>query len=187
MKPTFDDLFEENQKLRAFAATAKQDLARLEAESRRYLEQYIRVEQQNTNLMNLYVASFRLHAATERADVIDAIKEIVINLIGSEEMAVLELDATRSRLELIASVGDVPAAHDTITKCVRNGEIFIAPDTGITACIPLKIGRNVIGAIAIFRLLAQKSGIEDLDRELFDLLATHAATALYRTSLLGVA
>jgi hypothetical protein len=37
----------------------------------------------------------------------------------------------------------------------------------------------VSGAIALFRLLPQKSGIEAVDRELFELLATHAATALH--------
>ena len=37
--------------------------------------------------------------------------------------------------------------------------------------------------IAIFGLLPQKGGIEDLDRELFDLLATQAAFALYCTGL----
>ena len=37
--------------------------------------------------------------------------------------------------------------------------------------------------IAIHRLLAHKAGLEPLDHELFDLLATHAATALYCTSL----
>jgi hypothetical protein len=41
----------------------------------------------------------------------------------------------------------------------------------------------VTGAIAIYRLLPQKSGFEEVDRELFELLATHAATALYCTSL----
>jgi GAF domain-containing protein len=41
----------------------------------------------------------------------------------------------------------------------------------------------VTGAIAIFRLLPQKVGLEEVDRELFELLATHAATALYCTQL----
>ena len=53
----------------------------------------------------------------------------------------------------------------------------------LTACIPLVLDGKVTGAIAIFRLLPQKAGIEDVDRELFDLLATHAATALYCTSV----
>ena len=39
------------------------------------------------------------------------------------------------------------------------------------------------GFIAIYRLLSHKTALEPLDHELFDLLATHAATALYCTSL----
>jgi hypothetical protein len=38
---------------------------------------------------------------------------------------------------------------------------------------------EVTGAIAVFRLLGQKQGLEDIDLQLFDLLASHAATALY--------
>jgi hypothetical protein len=49
--------------------------------------------------------------------------------------------------------------------------------------VPLKLEGKVMGVIAIFRLLPQKGGIEDLDRELFDLLATQAAFALYCTGL----
>ena len=51
------------------------------------------------------------------------------------------------------------------------------------ACVPLKLDDKVTGVIAIFGLLPQKGGIEELDRELFDLLATQAAFARYCTGL----
>ncbi|MCU1350031.1 MAG: hypothetical protein JWO56_3061, partial [Acidobacteria bacterium] len=38
-------------------------------------------------------------------------------------------------------------------------------------------------AIAIFTLLPQKPGLEPVDIELFDLLASHAASALYVTRI----
>jgi len=41
----------------------------------------------------------------------------------------------------------------------------------------------VTGAIVIFRLLTQKPGLEEVDHEIFDLLASQAATALYCTRL----
>ena len=56
-------------------------------------------------------------------------------------------------------------------------------EPGLTACIPLKLEDRVVGAIALFRLLPQKSGFESLDMELFELLGTHAATALYASGL----
>jgi len=37
--------------------------------------------------------------------------------------------------------------------------------------------------VAIFRLLPQKTGLVALDHELFELIATHAARALYCTEL----
>jgi GAF domain-containing protein len=49
--------------------------------------------------------------------------------------------------------------------------------------VPLKLGDQLVGALALFRLLPQKAGFEPLDRELFELLATHAATALYSSEL----
>ena len=189
----------ELQRYAAERATLDRQLQTIEAEGRRYLEQYISVEQQNANLANLYVASFRIHSALERAEVVEGIKEIIVNLIGSEELAILEFDRTRSHLELIGSFGideqryaRVPSGRGIIGECLRTGDIFVAPDgipsagndgQPMIACIPLKVCDVVIGAIAIFRLLGQKNGIEELDRELFNLLATHAATALYCASL----
>jgi hypothetical protein len=173
-------------------------LHQIEAEGRRYLEQYISVEQQNADLANLYVTSYRLHSALQRDEVIAGIQEIIINLVGSEELAIFEFDGARSHLHLIASVGvdqaryeRIPAGRGIIGECIRTGEIFIAPqgipaavEEGLlTACIPLMVGTVPIGAIAIFRLLGQKSCLEEVDRQLFSLLATHAATALYASSL----
>jgi hypothetical protein len=75
---------------------------------------------------------------------------------------------------------------------VTSGETFIRDndisasvpfEEHLTACVPLKLDGQVKGAVAIFRLLPQKPGIEDLDRELFDLLGSHVAMALYCTSL----
>ena len=46
-----------------------------------------------------------------------------------------------------------------------------------------KLDGRPVGAIAIFRLLPQKAGFETVDYELFDLLATHGATALHCSGL----
>ena len=40
---------------------------------------------------------------------------------------------------------------------------------------------RVTGAITVFNLLGQKPGLEPVDLQLFDLLASHAATALHCT------
>jgi hypothetical protein len=51
----------------------------------------------------------------------------------------------------------------------------------LTAVVPLQLAGQVTGVISIFRLLPQKPRFEDLDHELFDLLASHAAMALHCT------
>jgi len=178
----------------------QQELRQIEDESRRFSARYAEVEQENSNLANLYVASYRLHGTAERQEVLTVIQEIVANLIGSEELAVYELNPEGSALALIDSFGIEPERHRTVPTgagliggTVLSGETYISDgsrppgglpqETDLTACIPLKLDGRVTGAIALFRLLPQKAGFEAVDRELFDLLATHAATAIYCSGL----
>jgi len=175
----------------------KKHLAETQAENRRFSEQYIEVEQENSNLANLYVASYRLHGTLDRGQVLEVIQEIVINLIGSEEMAIFEMEQDNEALRLISSFGVNPEplklvslGRGAIGTSAESGEIAIwspadSPEgeQGLTACVPLKLDGRVTGAIAVFGLLPQKQDLGSLDRELFDLLATHAATAMYCTSL----
>jgi hypothetical protein len=203
-------LFDENQNLKklvaeleftlsqreSLEAMLKRRVAAIEEESRQFSERYLEVEQQNTDLANLYVASYQLNGTLDRERIVASIQEIIINLIGCEELGIWELDDAFDVLGLIGSFGidagawaAVPLASGVIGAVASTGERFIAGETepasgretGLTACIPLKLDDRVVGAIAIFRLLDQKQGLEPLDFELFDLLASHAATALVCT------
>ncbi len=165
-------------------------------------EDYSRIVQQNNDLANLYVASHRLHATLHRQEVIAVIQEIVVNLIGSEEMVIFEMDREDAVPRMISAIGIEPdfveqlsrgifLGTGTIAKVARSGESYLASeseplersslDENLTACIPLVLDEKVIGVIAVFRLLGQKPGLQPLDYELFDLLGSHAATALYCT------
>jgi len=164
-------------------------------------QEYRALEEQSTNLANLYVASYQLHGTVELPQVLAAILEIVTNLIGSEEIAVFEMNDEATALRLLTSVGidpeplqEIPVGDGLIGACARTAEIFVAREgaesggrvpheRSLSACIPLKLSQRVSGAVALFRLLPQKSELGALDRELFELLATHAATALYCASL----
>lgn len=175
-------------------------LARMETENRQFSGRYIEVEQQNANLANLYVASYRLHSTLSRQEVLAVIEEIIINLIGSEEMIIFEIDADRAHLRLAASFGidaeryrSIPIGKGVIGQVVLTGQPYLAEhqadqtaileEPDLTACLPLRFGNTINGAIAIFRLLPQKQGLVSLDYELFDLLGTHAAASLYCTWL----
>lgn len=145
------------------------------------------LEQQNANLTSLYVASYQLHGTLDRQAVVMAMQEIIVNLVGSEHFAVYELDGSGRGFELVASVGeDRRPDFDSgpVAEALRSGEIRIGEPGGpVAACVPLKRDSTVTGLVVIHGLLPHKGSIEPLDHELFDLLATHAATALYCTSL----
>lgn len=179
-------------------ADLQKRLLEIERESRRFEEQFVEVERQNSNLANLYVASYQFAGTLDRDRVLQVIQEILANLVGSEEIAVFELDEEGAALRLLAANGVEGGAFSRVAKgagvigtVAASGETWIAGESApaegaeehLTACVPLRLEDKVTGAIAIFRLLPQKSGLEPVDRELFDLLATHAAMALYCTGL----
>lgn len=199
LREELDRIYHEQSDLR-------RQLAEVEAANQHSSRQYFEVEQQNNNLANLYVASYQLHSTLDRGEVLAAIKEIVINLIGSEELAIYELGSDGTVLRLVGSFGIDPVEYATVPlqsgtmgiigRTAVSGEIHLpgSPGKGIdlarvpreanlTACVPLKLGDQVSGALAIFRLLPQKNGLEAIDYELFNLLAAHAGTALYLTRL----
>jgi RNA binding exosome subunit len=194
------ELESERDRSRQTEVMLKERLEAIEQESRSFSARYVEVEQQNTNLANLYVASYQLHGTLDRERVLGAIKEIVINLIGSEELAIWEIDGEFDAMVLIDSYGidrDKWAAlplntPGVISIVAATGESYIGgkslvhlheQEQRLTACIPLKLDDRVIAVIAIFSLLQQKTGLEPLDFELFDLLASHGATALHCTRL----
>jgi hypothetical protein len=174
--------------------------ARTSQPSQAMAQQYAFIKEQNANLANLYVASYRLHETLSREDVLTTIQEILANMVGSEEIGIFERDPAGEKLTLLWSSGlDEPryrtlsARAGLIGRSTTSGEIYLAKDDGragalphedrLTACVPLKLNGNVTGAIAVFGLLQQKPALTRVDEEVFELLATHAATALYCTEL----
>src|SRR5262249_23531089 len=160
----------------------------------KFFDEYMEVEIQNNNLANLYVASYRLHGSVERKEVISAIREIIINLIGCEEFGIFEIGGASPDLKLISAMGidaydhkllsrdsavirGAMEARESFVARLPNGEGKIEGLPPVTACIPLVLNEDVIGAIVLFRLLPQKAGLLDSDHELFNLLGTQAATA----------
>jgi len=163
-------------------------------------EEYAIVETQNNHLASLYTATYSLHGTLDREELLCVIQEIVLNLIGSEEFGIFELDRDGA-LQLVASTGLEGASYENLSPedgiighTVRTGSQYlpgqdateIVPasyESELTACVPLRVGDQTTGAIAVFRLLAQKRGLEPVDYELFDLLGNQAAVALYAASL----
>jgi hypothetical protein len=152
---------------------------------------------QNTSLVQLTVASQLLAASLERDGVLSAIEEVVVNMIGSEEFAIFDLDRDGESLNLARLRGidagspRLRLATGALRYAAQSGKTLVAkgrrataesPDGGLTAAVPLKIDTQVTGVVAIFRLLEQKSGLDPTDHELFEVLSRQAAMALYSTA-----
>lgn len=172
---------------------------KVEEENKDFALKYVEVEEINNALANLYVASYQLHSTLDFEEVLRIILEIVINLIGAEVFAILLIDDKSNDIVPVSAEGvpldAVPKARfgeGIIGSVAKEGESYFAADIsgdGDVAkgepivCIPLKIKEHVIGAIAIFSLLTQKEGFTNVDYELFNLLAGHAATAIFSARL----
>lgn len=168
----------------------RERVAELEAETQRISDEYVAVQERSTELTQLYVALERLHGGASRADTLAAIQEIVINLVGSEELAVFE--RRDGALSLVHAFGVPPRVLDALRLAegalgtAAAGKLYVAgregpPASGeedLTAAIPLRAGDELTGVIAIFRLLGHKPVLSESDDAVFDLLGTHAGLAL---------
>lgn len=177
----------------------KERYAKVEAENRDFAEKYVEIEQENNNLANLYVASYQLHSTLDFDEVLKIVLEIIINLIGAERFAIYLMNEKTNELEPVASEGmslyDLPRfilGESIVGRVAKDGESYFAESLKGSSmmetenpivCIPLKIKEHVIGVIAIYSLFVQKKQFSPVDYELFNLLAGHAATAIFSAKL----
>jgi LytS/YehU family sensor histidine kinase len=86
----------------------------------------------------------------------------------------------------------VKLGEGTLGTVAKEGESYFSEATAYTetvdarspmVCIPLKIKEHVIGVISIYSLFIQKQQFSNVDYELFNLLAGHAATAIFSSRL----
>jgi hypothetical protein len=131
----------------------------------------------------------QLHGAADEAEVRTTIKEIVANLLGSEEVGLFR-GPVAGALSLVDGIGVDPARHPAIVaasplvrEALTLGRTCVATGGSVVACVPLVRDERVTGAIVLFGLLPQKAGLEPADHELFDLLSTHAALALHQAEV----
>jgi hypothetical protein len=136
-----------------------------------------------------------MRAAVDYGDVIEAISEIILNLIGSEEYALFTVDNASSALILVHSHGVDDAVYhkillgagpigcavlrDEVSIAGSPPEVWRVEESDLTACIPLRVEGTLTGAIAIFGLLPQTLGVDAIDRDLLTLLGSLAALALH--------
>ena len=173
-------------------------IQQVEAENLDFANRYVEIEAENNQLANLYIASYQLHSTLDFAEVLQVISEIIINLIGAEQFAIMLLDQKTGRLQAVTAEGleleKLPAVvlgQGVLGRVALGGENHFIDDIesyridleNPLVAIPLKIKEHVIGVIVIYGLLVQKQRFAEVDYELFTLLAGHAATAIFSSNL----
>jgi hypothetical protein len=192
----------------AFAKIGKKAAAaladQLEERSRDYLRhcsETIPASDRDTTWSRLYAATHRLRLAVlslgaNNIAVADAVLEIGSNLMGCEEIAVVELDPDHKSITILTSVGiTAEQRHALNTHAakfsaeVSRGQVclvdkknaadqFLA-SLGITALVPLSPSQSVEGAIVFFNLLSHRHGFDSVDRELLGLLSIYVGPCLF--------
>lgn len=172
------------------------DPTALQAQLTRLREDKRRLEQRVSRLMRLFTISQTLHEPRDRPALLVALTDIVVNIIGAEELAIFELDPGGGMLTLRSSQGipaerfqRVPLGEGHIGRCALSGQTYLAgrEDAALgpgdlpapSSCVPLLLGERVLGVVAIFKLLSHKVGYSPTDRELLAQLSVEGGRALY--------
>jgi hypothetical protein len=173
-----------------------------EAVSTEFSARFQEVETQFANLANLFVASSQLHSSLTPRGVTRRIKEVLAQLVGAESYCVYLTNTDSTELVPIASEGvpgdrlvNIRVNGSGIGNVVQKGVADVREDRDTSrgsvenpaAVVPLTLDEKVVGVIAIFATLAQKTRFDTIDFELFKLLGQHAAAALVSASLFAQA
>jgi|ERR1041385_1797227 hypothetical protein len=175
-------------------AGIEQDLRHL---SLRYMRQSVELplnHEDKSVRAKLYAAAKALQQAVRENMVADAIFEIGSNLMGCEQIALL---VTWERQDRVAFLGSVGLNPEQLQAIRRNAKQIIGEDPadsmyiktgaddrsflsslGVTARIPVRLDSTRKGAIVLFDLLPQRTGLDSGDRELLKLLCAYAGPCL---------
>src|SRR5262249_22785033 len=125
-----DELLRENAVLRDENARLAQELEAqrersqaIEKVSTEFEDRYLEIEKQNGNLASLYIATYNLHSTLDFTELLRLLREIVVNLVGSESFGVYARSAIDdARLELLAGEGLDLEAQRTLRSIGIVGE-----------------------------------------------------------------
>ncbi|MCP4200902.1 MAG: GAF domain-containing protein [bacterium] len=171
-------------KLKANLIAAEQDMDELAT-------RLVDTENQRGRLMNLYVATYQLHATLDVEEVTTTIAEISRELVGAEKFALLMRDDGHAKCEIALAQGldtdDERFAGDyylggdpQVDRTLQDGVLRMDIEEGsdALAVVPLTVQGAIVGAVVVLKLFDHKSAFTPDDRDLLDLLAAHAASAL---------
>lgn len=172
--------------------TLEQSLGEAQGAERSLSERLAAAEERAARVTGLYVATYQLHASLDPSDVRATIGEIASNLLGAERFVVLLRPAPGSPCEVALDQGAAESSElftggryvgrdAMIDAALTDGVLRIAesPKAAVLAVVPLVVQDSVFGALVILSLLRHRGSFAEHDRDLLDLLAAHAASALF--------
>jgi hypothetical protein len=144
--------------------------------------------------LRLAAARKRLAECSGQTDAIEALREIVSNLLGSEEMALFHGDCRTADFRTLWSFGIDPEKYnlpETLTEKglqrMGRGECHVEADAGkhhgsrnARAFVPIRVANDTVAVLAILQLLPQKDSFDRADMDLLTLLSSEAGKALFR-------
>jgi GAF domain-containing protein len=196
------ELVQKIERLEAEKSDLLSRTTRAEQNAHQFTTRVQEVESEFSNLANLYVASNQLHSSLSPRGVTRRIKEVLAQLVGAERYSMYLANVDMTELVPIASEGvpgselsPVPIADSRLGEVFRSGEAKVEEEKNPSqgdlnrpaAVIPLVVDERVVGIIAIFSTLSQKTRFDAVDFELFRLLGQQAAAALVSASLFAQA
>jgi hypothetical protein len=153
-------------------AAATLPLERLARERDEALARASLAEQRNDQLLRLCVSLSLLSGAVNTDAVASALAEIVVNVVGSESFVILEHGAA-GESRTLASMGMDAIA---LARMARG-------EGDAVARVPLRVGTDTVGELAIAALLEHKPALDPFDHELLAILSTAAGSALHGARL----
>jgi transcriptional regulator with GAF, ATPase, and Fis domain len=177
------------------ARTAKleRELEEVDRDREDLTSRLVEAENQLSRLMGLYVATFQLHATLDPSEVQATIAEIAVDLLGAERFILLLRDQETNDCEValergleeetsgLYSNGRYKGGDPLVDAALEDGVLRMGPDefTEVIAAVPLRVQDAIVGALVITKLFDHKAILRTEDRDLLDLLAAHAASALF--------
>jgi nitrate/nitrite-specific signal transduction histidine kinase len=165
-----DELLRDNERL----------ASEVKALGHRYEERLSQIERENQNLASLYVAAYQLHAALDFRVALHTIAEILVNFVGAKGFALYirdDGDALRALYAENAEAASLPPRAPGASVLHQAPQPAGTPDAPLVV-VPLRLRDSVVGAISVWEFLNQKTALDEIDYELFNLLGAHAAPAL---------
>lgn len=175
----------------------KSRLAESETDLQETTDRMVEVEHQRGRLMSLYVATCELHETLDLEEVKRTVGEIAVELLGADSYALLLRQGDTDGYEVAVSrrtvgvadglfVGpDYTGGDAMVDEALVDGVLRTSTEEGshALAVVPLAIKGSTMGALVILKLLDHKASLTSEDRDLLDLLAAHAASALFAAQL----